>query len=405
MLVGSSIDERVRGMSGVKVYISWLDAPILTRQQEFKLGRELFSARERMFSTPFIYAPIPAYERLFDFESSLRAGEVNLGDILYYPSSERREQFCECVQKLKRLYGRLVKSRGTNGKNYLYGAIEKGVGLVVGLDININVIRSVINSLVEDCNVDGIAKNVLADDIDEFDMLKARLVDSNLRLVLRIVRRFYNTRILFADLVQAGNLGLMVAAERYDYRKNVKFSSYASWWIKSYIKATIAEECGSTKMSRNDRDKSFRLRKIRGYLPSKLGREASLDDVADVVGLPSERAASLIDTDSEFISFDDTVLDDIRRGDLLKYTNASSVTDAISSGELGAAVDSAIQALTPRERDVIKKRLGLHDGDEWELKRIGNEYGTSRQRIEQIQKRALKKLAGNRRLKELRDSL
>jgi RNA polymerase primary sigma factor len=222
-------------------------------------------------------------------------------------------------------------------------------------------------------------------------------VEANLRLVVSIARRFNHGRMSLADLIQEGNLGLMKAVERYDYKRGFRFSTYASWWIRHAISRALADKGREVRLPVHMIDAQHRLTKAKRELAAKLGRNATTDELAEATNLPPEKIEKmrtyLFD---QSLSLDRPVNDEDGRHfiDFLsdpKWDEETPV-DAIQQQTLTDQIRCLLRELKPIEADILRQRFGLDDDEELTLKEIGAKYNLSRERIRQLQEQALGKM-------------
>ncbi len=245
-----------------------------------------------------------------------------------------------------------------------------------------------------------LAKRIERGDADA----KLILTQSNLRLVVSIAKRYTLRGMSFPDLIQEGNIGLIRAVEKFDYRKGYKFSTYATWWIRQAITRAIADQGRTIRIPVHMVETINRLVRVSGQLLQDLGREPSLDEIAAELGLPVERVSEIIRVAPEPLSLETPVgeEEDSHLADFLP-DHDSSPADAAAFQLLRDKIEEALDQLTPRERDVLKMRFGLDDGYPHTLEEVGRHFQVTRERIRQIEAKALKKLRHPARCRRLRD--
>jgi RNA polymerase primary sigma factor len=247
--------------------------------------------------------------------------------------------------------------------------------------------------------------DLLANVIEKGNLARRRLVESNLRLVVSVARRYMNRGIPLGDLIQEGNIGLMRAVEKFDYRRGFKFSTYATWWIRQAVSRALADHSRTIRVPVHMVETINKYVRMSASLQQDLGREATVDEIAKAMETTPERVREIIRILPQPISLESPVGDeqDATLADFVIDENATDMDEAAAHLVLRAQVDGVLSTLTPRERRVIELRFGL-DGDTlYTLSEIGAELGVTRERIRQIETKALRKLRHPSRSRHLRE--
>jgi len=248
-------------------------------------------------------------------------------------------------------------------------------------------------------------KKRLNDAIDKAQYAKNKLVEANYRLVVSIAKKYTNRGLLFLDLIQEGNMGLMRAVDKFNHEKGFKFSTYATWWIRQAITRAVADQARTIRIPVHMVETINKMIRIQRQLVQELGREPSVEEIADKMGITPEKVQNIQRIAKEPISLEAHVgeEEDSSLGDFISDPNALTPHEYMLKEMVNQTLDEVLETLTDREEKVLRLRYGLFDGKNHTLEEVGREFGVTRERIRQIEAKALRKLRSPSRQNKLRE--
>jgi RNA polymerase primary sigma factor len=391
---------------------------LLTADEERGIAERLEegerTAKNILFELP------QAIDELLEIGRQLREDGIGIADVInsidemnctQKDEEKHRKKTLSSIKSIKSLYEKKeeIKNKLAGNNGAARKELKKDLKMVAGkteeilLDLRLNkkVIVEIIRKVARQMKTmeEGQAKVVRQKlvELSEIDkslrIVRDRLVQANLRLVITIAKKYMNRGLSFLDLIQEGNMGLMKAAEKYDYRKGYKFSTYSTWWIRQAITRAIADCARTIRVPVHVLETTNKIGKAATSLFQELGREPNLEEISLKAGLPVEKVRKIMKATNATVSIETPIGDDESKlGDFIADPKASSPFTEVARISLREEIDKALATLTPREEKVVRMRLGIGEKTDYTLDEVGNVFGLTRERIRQIEAKALKKL-------------
>ncbi len=404
---------------------------LLTSEEEYTIAKKIEDGERKIRNLLF---DLPqAIKELQEIGIQLKKENINIIDVIknideinYTNKDEEKykKRTITLISNVKNLYEKreelkknIIKSEGSQKKQYekrLKALEEKIDENLLNLSLNKKVLEDIIRKVarqidfLEEKEAEAIKKklNEIAIIENGLKAVKNRLIQANLRLVINIAKKYLNRGLSFLDLIQEGNMGLMKAAEKYDYQKGYKFSTYSTWWIRQAITRAIADYARTIRVPVHVLETMNKITKVTISLFQELGREPSLEEISNKAGLPVEKVRKIMKVSNEPISIETPIGDDESKlGDFIADPKSPSPFTELVSISLKEEISKVLSTLTPREEKVIRMRLGIGEKTDYTLEEVGEVFGLTRERIRQIEAKALRKLKHPSRRKRLESFL
>lgn len=350
-----------------------------------------------------------------EFKKDKQIKETDLQEAVVKPMSLNADQIDDLYDQIESAGISVVDENGEptaraleNKKTKLSAKeLKQAADAPTGMKIN-DPVRMYLKEIGRVSLLTGDEEVSLAERIEAGDeTAKQELAEANLRLVVSIAKRYVGRGMQFLDLIQEGNMGLMKAVEKFDYRKGFKFSTYATWWIRQAITRAIADQARTIRIPVHMVETINKLIRIQRNLLQDLGREPTPEEIGAEMDVATEKVRDILKIAQEPVSLETPIgeEDDSHLGDFIEDNEAVSPADSAAYQMLKEQLESVLDTLTDREENVLRLRFGLEDGRTRTLEEVGKVFGVTRERIRQIEAKALRKLRHPSRSKQLRDFL
>jgi RNA polymerase primary sigma factor len=399
---------------------------LLTSNEEYQIAKEITEGERAIKRV--LFGMSQGIDELLEIAGQLKEETVNIVDLIdidemnfTQKDGERyKKKTISAIETLKALRDKKAKIEkklsGTDepGRKELTKDLKtienKAEEILHHLKLSKKVLAEIIRKierqtmLVENDET-GIMRKKLTE-LSEIDdglrIVRNRLVQANLRLVVTIAKKYMNRGLSFLDIIQEGNMGLIRAAEKYDYKKGYKFSTYSTWWVRQAITRAIADSSRTIRVPVHVLETTNKIAKVKTVLFRELGRKPDLEEISSRAELPLEKIRKTMNVSNGTVSLETPIgEDESRLGDFIADAGAPSPLTELLSNSLKEETDKVLSTLTPREEKVIRMRLGIGEKADYTLDEVGNVFGLTRERIRQIEAKALRKLKHPSRRKRL----
>ncbi|MBI4635249.1 MAG: sigma-70 family RNA polymerase sigma factor [Candidatus Rokubacteria bacterium] len=368
--------------------------PLLTAAQEVEIGRRIEAGQIAMREA---LAGIPSAVRgLLEVGDRLRRGEIPAEEVILLPDGRDLEprvlrKVVRALAHVRRLEA--GRERGTRGPWY-----RRMAKILAGIPFTPTLIETIVAEVRRQREA-GIGRAELAEALGRIAeharavrQAKRELTEANLRLVVSVAKRYASPTLPLLDLIQDGNLGLLKAVDRFQYRRGFKFSTYATWWIRQAITRALAEQSRTIRIPTHLVEARNRIARVHRDLAEELGREVLPEELAERTGVAAAKIRLILESFREPLSLETPIAQEATLADVLQDTSVEGPTAVVMAQDLTTRVQRALATLAPREQAILRLRFGFDGGSEHTLEEIGKRFAVTRERIRQLEGRALGKL-------------
>jgi len=416
----------------VRMYLRQMgQIDLLSREEEIALAKKIEEA-EIGYSDSVLWCRL-CKDKVSELETLMLKGDRNIEEYIDEDPKVDREDSLDRIESLARriraskkdetIFSILKEFRlSVNAIDELFEEIKKHKAKIVQLNRQIGIrkgrntkgIRALFKTrrefevqLGESCESAKERVKFIEDKKRRYHMAKKELVEANLRLVVSIAKKYTNRGLTFLDLIQEGNIGLMKAVEKFEYRRGYKFSTYATWWIRQAITRAIADQSRTIRIPVHMTETINKLVRVSRFLVQEKGREPTPEEIASRMSISPEKVRSIIKIAQEPISLQTPIGDegDTNFGDFIEDKGAVSPANAAAYRMLQEQMESVLKTLTEREKKILKMRFGVGDGNPRTLEEVGKKFDVTRERIRQIEAKAIRKLRHPKRSRRLKNFL
>jgi RNA polymerase primary sigma factor len=429
-----------KGEDPVRLYLKEIGkVPLLTAQQEVQIGRRIevgqIALRRALAGIPM------AVRALLDVGDRLRRGDTAADDVIVLPEGGELEakevrpvllafaRVRRHERKIARLAESLDKRRSATSRALILRQVESQREAIQKVVAEMPLKPALIDDLVgkvrrhckrlnelaaevrrnrtaagtrelkrleEEAGLGRKPLGLLLQQIEDSDravrQAKRELMEANLRLVVSVAKRYLGSDLSLLDLVQEGNIGLMKAVDRFQYRRGFKFSTYATWWIRQAITRAIADHSRTIRIPVHMVETLNRISRVNRNMINEMGREPTPEELAQRTGVPAKKVRLILESSRKPLSLETPIGEDSELGDFLEDKSAGSPNDSLLSQDLTSQVERALASLSPKEKEILRLRFGIGEEGEHTLEEVGRRFAVTRERIRQIEAKALRKL-------------